>query len=88
MVAQMVAKAWYPRVYFRLSFGFQEKLATIIDKIHALDTDNCISKSPEIIINFLLASEIFTSEMCKPLTRYVPTRFSNPWLKTNYRKTF
>lgn len=83
MVAQMVAKAWYPRVYFRLSFGFQEKLATVIDKIHALDTDNCISKSPEIIANFLLSSELFTTEIYRPLTRYVPTRFLDPWLKTS-----
>lgn len=83
IVSTMVAKAWYPRVYFRLSFGFQEKLATIIDEIHSQDRDNQISKHPELIANYLFESDTLTSEMCKAVTRYVPNRFLNPWLQTN-----
>lgn len=83
IVSTMVAKAWYPRVYFRLSFGFQEKLATTIDEIHRQDRDNQISKHPETIANYLLESESLTPEMCRAITRYVPSRFLNPWLKTD-----
>lgn len=83
IVSTMVAKAWYPRVYFRLSFGFQEKLATIIDEIHKRDRDNQISKRPDAIANYLLESESLTPKMCHAITRYVPSRFLNPWLKTD-----
>lgn len=83
MVAQMVANAWYPRVYFRLSFGFQEKLSSVIDELHGLGIDNQVDKHSSAIADFLLESEYLTPQMCKSLTRHVPTRFLNPWLHSN-----
>lgn len=79
----MVAKAWYPRVYFRLSFGFQEKLSTIIDELHRRDRDNQISKQSAAIANYLINSDNLTSQMCRDVTGIVQYRFLNPWLKTS-----
>ena len=79
IVAQMVANAWYPRVYFRLSFGFQETLASVIDELYGLGIKKQIDKHSGAIANFLLESEYLTPQMCKSLTRHVPTRFLNPW---------
>lgn len=83
IVARMVASAWYPRAYFRLSFGFQEKLASVIDELHALGIDSQINNHPGNVAEFLLESGYLTKAMCKSLTRHVPTRFLNPWLNTS-----
>ena len=83
VVAQMVAKAWYPRVYFRLSFGFQEKLASVIDSLHERADDREVAKHSATMADHLLESDCLTTQMCRTLTRHVPTRFLNPWLHTD-----
>lgn len=83
VVAQMVAKAWYPRVYFRLSFGFQEKLASVIDSLHERADEREFAKHSATMADHLLESDCLTTQMCRALTRHVPTRFLNPWLHTD-----
>lgn len=83
IVAQMVAKAWYPRVYFRLSFGFQEKLASVVDDLSVQGIDSQVDRHPGAIADFLLESGSLTPVMCRALSRHVPTRFLNPWLHSN-----
>lgn len=82
IIPLMIAKAWYPRVYFRLSFGFQEKLSAIIDELHQIDQGNKIGKNPQIISDFLFDSNHLTQEMYRKLTRYVPTCFLSPWFSS------
>ena len=84
IAAQMIACAWYPRVYFRLSFGYQEKLAGVIDELEQQGgIDEQIEKHSDALADFLFESKYLTGEMCRALTRYVPTRFLSPWLHSN-----
>lgn len=81
LVIEMLASAWYPHTYFKLSFGKQDQIA---QKLGTLDLE--IS---EPILKFtdtdkkLLRKTILDQnlqDIIKALSRYVPFRLLNPFL--------
>lgn len=83
IIARMLSHVWYPVTYFRLHFGKQDKLSTIVSEVRAVS--NIIDeKDPVAIrraIQALLAGEDFLPQqkLVQSLRRYVPTRFLTPW---------
>lgn len=82
VIARMFAKAWYPRLFFKLSFGKKESLAKLIDDlqgVHGLGFD----ASESLIISTLMGAHHAT-DMVKGAFRRVadevPYRFLSPWI--------
>ena len=83
LLIRMVANAWYPVHYFRLSFGKMDSLHKIVTNLHTIapipiDTDvNTLCKELEKQID----RNTLEKEL-KILTRNVPYRFLSPWIDT------
>lgn len=87
MIASMVANAWYPVAFFRLSFGKSEKLHTAILKLQNeqqipinIGREELYKKLNELINNEGIYSQL------RFLQDYVPYRFLMPWLKAKDNK--
>ena len=82
VIIEMLANAWYPHNYFRLSFGIQDKIA---DKLDALNLQFSNFKDPdkkelrEAISSRNLDDVIFY------IRRYVPFRLITPFLETELK---
>ena len=84
IVIRMVANAWYPIHYFRLSFGNSDSLFDIVMEIQQI-TQIPIDANVDTIIATLtdrLGDKQIRNELNK-LTRYVPYRFLCPWIDTS-----
>ncbi len=84
IVIRMVANAWYPIHYFRLSFGKSDSLFVIVKDIQRI-TQIPIDANADTIIAALtdrLGDKQIKNELSK-LTRYVPYRFLSPWINTS-----
>lgn len=83
IIIRMVANAWYPIHYFRLSFGKQDSLYDIVMELHRI-TNIPIDANIEVITAGL--TERFNDRRIKKLlnklTLNVPYRFLSPWIKT------
>ena len=81
LVIRMVAAAWYPILYFRLSFGAMDSLRKIITELQWL-TGLSMDSSEEEIVAALMARrddrEVW--KLMDVLTRNVPYRFLSPWI--------
>lgn len=81
IVIRMVANAWYPIHYFRLSFGKGDSLFSIVVELQQI-TQIPIDAKIDTIINALtnrledgqIKRQLYT------LTRNVPYRFLSPWI--------
>ena len=82
VVARMFAKAWYPRLFFKLSFGKKESLAKWIDLLedeHHLGFD----AKENLIIESLLGLQHDSQSVKDAFKRVadeVPYRFLSPWI--------
>lgn len=81
LVIRMVAAAWYPVLYFRLSFGAQDSLKKIITELQWL-TGLSMDSSEEEIVGALMARKVDKEvwKLMDVLTRNVPFRFLSPWI--------
>lgn len=80
IIIRMIANAWYPIHYFRLSFGMQDKLAEYIYRIHEI-TGIPIDADKETIQQQLLNTvQPEIKRMINNLTLNVPYRFLSPWI--------
>ncbi len=83
MSVEMMANAWYPHTYFKLSFGLQDRITS---KLDFLDLD-----ITEPILKFrdadkkLLRSTIEKQELDDSLMRYVPYRILRPFFEEKLR---
>lgn len=80
---RMIANAWYPIHYFRLSFGAGDSLNEIVNSMEWVADLKMDSTSQEIINKLTLMSnhpEVRTA--LNKLTTYVPYRFLMPWIHT------
>ena len=70
---EMLVTAWYPHVFFKLSFGIQDQIPSILERISNFDNDkNLLSKTGR---NNLRKHLAFYGEMLDfKLMRYVPYR--------------
>lgn len=81
IIAGMVAEAWYPIHYFRLSFGKLDSLETIILEIQrqlAIPIDASRESVKTQILDNLNKSEI--RRLLYVLSLNVPYRFLSPWI--------
>ncbi len=76
---EMLATAWYPHTYFKLNFGWQDKIAEKLDSLEL--------EISEQILNFTdidkkcLRKTIATQPLDFSLLRYVPFRLIRPFFK-------
>ena len=84
IVIRMVANAWYPIHYFRLSFGNSDSLFDIVIELQRM-TQIPIDANADTIINGLkenLANKKI-KKLLNILTLNVPYRFLRPWIDTS-----
>ena len=81
IVIRMVANAWYPIHYFRLSFGKYDSLYTIVMELHRL-TNIPIDANREYVVEELRKhiDEPSVKSQLRILTKNVPFRFLSPWI--------
>lgn len=85
IVARMVAAAWYPIIYFRLSFGLQDKMFECVDALRdATRLPNDASKS-EIITESLCCSDNKYQLCVLDRCRYVPHLLIRPFYEDEIR---
>lgn len=87
VVVRMVANAWYPIHYFRLSFGKSDSLFEIVMELQKV-TNLSIDSDTETIIQELKdrLEESEIKSRLKILTLNVPFRFLRPWIDTSDNK--
>lgn len=87
IVVRMVANAWYPIHYFRLSFGKSDSLFEIVMELQKV-TNLSIDSDTETIIQELKdrLEESEIKSRLKILTLNVPFRFLRPWIDTSDNK--
>lgn len=84
IVIRMVANAWYPIHYFRLSFGKNDSLFDIAIKLQEL-TGIPIDSSREYVVEELSKriNDTKVKSLLRTLTINVPYRFLRPWIDTS-----
>ena len=84
IVIRMVANAWYPIHYFRLSFGKSDSLFDIVIELQRI-TQIPIDANADAIINGLKESleNKRIKKLLNILTLNVPYRFLRPWIDTS-----
>lgn len=81
--ARMIANAWYPIQYFKLSFGSQDKIAELIHEFHTT-TSISVNDSKQKIYNSLVDQKDETIfKKLYHLDKNVPHKFLSPWYKGN-----
>lgn len=83
IVIRMVANAWYPIHYFRLSFGKSDSLFDIVMELHRI-TQIPIDANVKFIIETLnnRLEDRQIRRLLRTLTLNVPYRFLRPWIDT------
>lgn len=83
LVIRMVANAWYPVHYFRLSFGKLDSLPEVIRELQWMTRLPMDANRQEIIkcLTDNLDDKEIASTLDK-LTKHVPYRFLSPWINT------
>ena len=81
---EMLVTAWYPHVFFKLSFGTQDKISSALELIPPIDNDqNVLSKTGR---NNLRKHLAFYGEVLDyRLMRYVPNRILRPFFAAETR---
>lgn len=84
IVIRMVANAWYPIHYFRLSFGKSDSLFNIVMELQRI-TQIPIDANAQTIIDALTGrkEERQIKRLLNILTLNVPYRFLRPWIDTS-----
>ena len=84
VVARMVAYAWYPTQYFRLSFGKGDSMSKIIPDVALLTSITVDDRLEDknIAISNALSENREVKKRVKILLNNVPFRFQKPWIDT------
>ena len=85
VASRMVAYAWYPIEYFRLSFGKGDRMAQIIPKVAGLTgitVDDRLDSKTDLIMQATSDNSKVKAEI-KSLLRNVPFWFQSPWIDTS-----
>ena len=80
---EMLITAWYPQVFFRLSFGTQDQISSALKQIPHLEDKNLLSKMgrQKLRRHIMLEYKDFYGE----LMRYVPYRILRPFFAAETR---
>ena len=84
IVTRMVANAWYPIHYFRLSFGKTDSLYDIVTQLHK-EINIPIDAGVEAVIEGIREynESPLVKKLLRTLTLNVPYRFLSPWINTS-----
>ena len=88
LLAQMVAQAWHPVHYYRLSFGTQDRLADLTRKVQVRTALPVQSGCMDVRATTLALLQNGGSELSgdlRTLLRFVPYRFLRPWFAPELR---
>jgi hypothetical protein len=83
LIIEMLANAWYPHTYFKLSFGLQDKIVAQLASLKIELDESVITFSD--IDKKLLREAIGRSSINKSLLRYVPYRLLRPFFSEELR---
>jgi len=78
LAREMVAQAWHTRRFFKLWFGHQDRLQTVVDDL-ACSSNLPPNSSLQEIRN---AARAISEDDLGKLLEYVPFRFLTPWLRS------
>ena len=84
---EMLVTAWYPHVYFKLSFGTQDRIASALQSVPPIDKKQRLLSSAgrDRLRNHLASTDEVHDYR---FTRYVPNRILRPFFETEmYRET-
>jgi 5-methylcytosine-specific restriction endonuclease McrA len=90
LVARMIAAAWYPIHYFRLSFGKQDQLGPLVLSIGSelrLPQDASQSEVAAAVRGYTRNSISSLARAVASLKTYVPYRFQRPFFDSQLRGT-
>ncbi|MBE9222811.1 hypothetical protein IQ215_08890 [Cyanobacterium stanieri LEGE 03274] len=76
LVVEMLANAWYPHVFFKLSFGKQDKISLKLDRLNIQSEKKAITRK-DILISILSHSNV--DDVINSLMFYVPFRLIRPF---------
>jgi 5-methylcytosine-specific restriction endonuclease McrA len=84
IATDMLVVAWFPHIYFRLSFGKQDRVAAHLDKLTQRSSMQNEKMHPwdKVAIRNLITSAVSQSEftaLTSDLMRFVPYRFIRPF---------
>lgn len=86
LIVEMLANAWYPHTYFKLSFGTRDQITKNLDSL-PLDIQEPVFKFTDIDKK-LLRSAIETQDLnsvVQKLRRYVPFRLIVPFFESEFK---
>ncbi|MDY6781782.1 MAG: HNH endonuclease domain-containing protein [Cyanobacteriota bacterium] len=86
LVVEMLANAWYPHTYFKLSFGRQDMVADYLDSLD-LEVEEPIFKLTDIdkkLLRQAIEAQNLT-KISKKLMRFVPFRLIRPFFERELR---
>ena len=85
ILVRMICNAWYPINYFKLNFGFSDKLDQNIDTIQSIlniPMDISLSDLYEILQN---STNPLVNNLILHFDQHVPFRFLSPWINGSKR---
>ena len=88
LLAGMIANAWYPLHYFRLSFGKQDRLGQIADHLRTQSTAlDANARREEVVqtIHEILTAPCLLAKEIRSLSDYVPQRFLRAFFQEQTR---
>ncbi|WP_300729826.1 HNH endonuclease domain-containing protein [uncultured Bacteroides sp.] len=84
IIISMIANAWYPVKYFRLSFGKSDSISNAIMQLCGiLDIGNESEREIEARLHRALHDDPRIKPLLRVFTMNVPFRFLSPWIKTS-----
>src|SRR5262249_45738486 len=75
---EMVVQAWHTRRFFKLWFGHQDRLQTVVDSLG--ESSGLASNAPPQEVRN--AAKTISEDHIQKLLAYVPFRFLTPWLRS------
>lgn len=80
IVVELLALAWYPHTFFRLSFGAQDRLGVILDHVSARIGQQQLDYSSADVARLRTGIDAaLSAKQLDQLTRYVPYRLLEPF---------
>ena len=86
ILVRMICNAWYPINYFKLNFGYSDKLDQNIDTIQSvlnIPIDVSLSDLYDILQT---STDPFVNSLILHFDQHVPFRFLSPWIKGSKRE--
>ncbi|AUC62553.1 hypothetical protein AA637_16025 (plasmid) [Cyanobacterium sp. HL-69] len=82
LVIEMLANAWYPHVFFKLSFGKQDQISLKLDRLNIQSGKEAITRK-DVLISIINGYDV--DDVINSLMRYVPFRLIRPFFAEELR---